>query len=109
MYGRTQLISTPVTKARDKVRGFYRLVGTPDKVRGHVQWLLAQSRFMFDEVDVEVRIGICYSQSTNLFQCRSVPTINKNHLGPILSSTSLKACGSPPLPDPTQMRRRQPR
>jgi hypothetical protein len=59
MYGRTQFISTLITKARDKVRGFYHLVGTPDKVRENVQWLLAQSRFMYDDIDLEVRIGIC--------------------------------------------------
>ena len=59
MYGRTQFISTLITKARDKVRGFYHLVGMPDKVRENVQWLLAQSRFMYDDIDLEVRIGIC--------------------------------------------------
>lgn len=54
MYGRTQFISTLITKARDKVRGFYQLMGTPDKVRDAVKWLLTESRFMYGEVDAEV-------------------------------------------------------
>lgn len=55
MYGRTQFISSLITKARDKVRGFYQLVGTADHVREDVKWLLTQSRFMYAEIDIDVR------------------------------------------------------
>jgi len=54
MYGRTQFLSTLITKARDKVRGFYQLIGTPDKIRDGVKWLLTESRFMYGDIDVEV-------------------------------------------------------
>jgi uncharacterized protein DUF6532 len=60
MYGRTQFISSLITKARDKVRGFYHLMGTVDQVREKVRWLLEQSRFMYDNIDVEVRIEIIF-------------------------------------------------
>ena len=55
MYGRTQFISSLIMKAHDKVRGFYQLVGTADHVREDVKWLLTQSRFMYAEIDIDVR------------------------------------------------------
>jgi len=55
MYGRTQFISSLITKARDKVRGYYHLMGTADQVREEVKWLLTQSRFMYPDIDLEVR------------------------------------------------------
>jgi hypothetical protein len=58
MYGRTQFISSLITKARDKVRGFYQLMGSADQVREDVKWLLTQSRFMYAEIDLDVRVGI---------------------------------------------------
>ena len=66
MYGRTQFIGTLTTKAREKVRGFYCLIGTVDKVRADVRWLLTQSRFMYDDIDLEVWIGTYSNPSFNL-------------------------------------------
>lgn len=65
MYGRTQFISSLITKARDKVRGFYHLMGSADQVREHVKWLLTQSRFMYDDIDLEVKIRILLWSSIN--------------------------------------------
>jgi hypothetical protein len=66
MYGRTQFISSLITKARDKVRGFYQLMGSADQVREDVKWLLTQSRFMYAEIDIDVRIGVILCKSINL-------------------------------------------
>jgi hypothetical protein len=54
MYGRTQFLSNLITKAREKVRGFYHLMGTVDKVRDDIQWLLTESRFMYGDINIEV-------------------------------------------------------
>lgn len=66
LYGRTQFISSLITKARDKVRGFYHLMGSADQVRENVKWLLTQSRFMYDDIDLEVRIGVLLGKFINL-------------------------------------------
>lgn len=58
LYGRTQFISSLITKAHDKVPGFYNLTGTADQVRESVKWLLTQSRFMYADLDVAVRFLI---------------------------------------------------
>ena len=68
MYRRTQFISSLITKAHDKVRGFYHLMGTADQVREDVKWLLTQSRFMYDDIDVAVGIRIpLHCTSINFF------------------------------------------
>lgn len=54
MYGRSALISSVITKARDRVRGFYGLSGTSEKVREDVEWLLTDSKFMYGDINVEV-------------------------------------------------------
>jgi hypothetical protein len=54
MYGRSALLSSVIGKARERVRGFYGLSGTADKIREHVEWLLTDSRFMYGDVSVEV-------------------------------------------------------
>jgi hypothetical protein len=54
MYGRTQFLSNLITKAREKVRGFYHLMGTVDKVRDDIQWLLTESHFMYGDINIEV-------------------------------------------------------
>lgn len=100
MYGRTQFISSLITKARDKVRGFYHLVGTVNQVRDDVKSLLTQSRFMYDDIDLEVRIEI-HLCSLLTSHHRNIPTTKPNHLAAISSLTSWKACGSPPVQDPT--------
>ena len=41
-------------KAQEKVRGFYHLIGTVDKVKDDVQWLLMESRFMYGDINIEV-------------------------------------------------------
>jgi hypothetical protein len=53
-------LSVPsLPKLETKFEDFTIWSGLPDKVRENVQWLLAQSRFMYDDIDLEVRIGIC--------------------------------------------------
>jgi hypothetical protein len=79
MYGRTQFISSLITKARDKVRGFYRLMGTADQVKEDVKWLLTQSRFMYQDIDVAVRIGILFAHLLTSHP-RNVPMTKPNHL-----------------------------
>jgi hypothetical protein len=58
MYGRSALISSVISKARERVRGFYGLNGTADKIRGDVEWLLTDSKFMYGGVNLEV--WICF-------------------------------------------------
>jgi hypothetical protein len=54
MYGRSALLSSVVIKARERVRGFYGLSGTSDKIRGDVEWLLTDSKFMYGDINLEV-------------------------------------------------------
>jgi len=55
MYGRTALISNLVTKARDRVRGFYGLnKANAKKTKDDVEWLLIDSRFMYGNVNLQV-------------------------------------------------------
>lgn len=64
MYGRSALISNVVTKARERVRGFYGFSGTADKIREDVEWLLTDSKFMYAHVNVEVWTWISSGQHT---------------------------------------------
>jgi hypothetical protein len=54
MYGRSALISSIITKARERVRGFYGLNGTCEKIREDIEWLLTDSKFMYGDINVEV-------------------------------------------------------
>jgi hypothetical protein len=54
MYGRSALMSSIITKARERIRGFYGLSGTSDKIRGDVEWLLTDSKFMYGDINLEV-------------------------------------------------------
>ncbi|KAF8868748.1 hypothetical protein CPB84DRAFT_1857179 [Gymnopilus junonius] len=49
---KSQLLSNVISKACERVRGFFGLNGIQDKVRDDVQWLLTESRFMYGEVDI---------------------------------------------------------
>jgi hypothetical protein len=40
-------------------------MGSADQVREDVKWLLTQSRFMYDNIDLEVRIRILLCSSIN--------------------------------------------
>lgn len=53
MYGRTALISNLITKARDRVRGFYSLKKS-NATKDDVDWLLSESRFMYGGIDLQV-------------------------------------------------------
>lgn len=64
MYGRSALISNVITKARERVRGFYGLSGTVDKIREDVEWLLTDSKFMYADIDLEVWTRISSGQRT---------------------------------------------
>jgi Domain of unknown function (DUF6532) len=64
MYGRSALISSLITKARERVRGFYGLSGTSDKIREDVEWLLRDSKFMYADINLEVWIWIPSGQCT---------------------------------------------
>ena len=64
MYGRSALISNVITKARERVRGFYGLSGTVDKIREDVEWLLTDSKFMYADIDLEVWTRISSGQCT---------------------------------------------
>ena len=67
MYGRSALISNVITKARERVRGFYSLSGASDKVREDVEWLLTDSRFMYGDINVEVWKWFPSGQPTKMF------------------------------------------
>lgn len=64
MYGRSALISSVITKARERVRGFYGLSGTSDKIREDVEWLLMDSKFMYADINLEVWTWISSGQYT---------------------------------------------
>ncbi|PPQ97260.1 hypothetical protein CVT26_000652 [Gymnopilus dilepis] len=55
LYGRTGLISSIISKARDKVRAFYGLSGDPDVVKKDVEWLLKDSHFVYGGIDLKGR------------------------------------------------------
>lgn len=57
MYGRTALLSSIITKARDRVRIFYTLTGTHQQVREDVEWLLTGANFTYGGVDVKVCVS----------------------------------------------------
>jgi len=99
MYGRMQFISMLITKAREKVQGFYHLMGTPDKVRDNVKWLLTQSRFMYDDINLEICMRIHSNISLISFH-RNEPTTKQSLLALISLSTLLKVYGSQQIQDP---------
>ncbi|PPR06462.1 hypothetical protein CVT26_006458 [Gymnopilus dilepis] len=55
LYGRTGLISSIISKARDKVRSFYGLAGDPDAVKKDVEWLLKDSHFLYGGINLKER------------------------------------------------------
>lgn len=54
MYRRSALISSVITRACERVSGFYGLSRTPDKIREDVEWLLTDSKFMYGDINVKV-------------------------------------------------------
>jgi len=68
MYGRSALISNLITKARDRVRGFYGLNGTCDKIKEDVEWLLTDSKFMYGDINIEVWTWIPSGQCTKCYE-----------------------------------------
>ena len=79
MYRRSALISNIITRARERVRGLNGLNGTSDKIRADVEWLLAESRFMYGDIVIEVWTTFHSDQPTNPLS-RSILMIVKNHL-----------------------------
>ena len=67
MYGRSALISNVINKARERVRGFYGISGTSDKIRDDVEWLLTDSKFMYGDINIEVWTWSPSKQSTYFF------------------------------------------
>jgi Domain of unknown function (DUF6532) len=67
MYGRSALISNVINKARERVRGFYGISGTSDKIREDVEWLLTDSKFMYCDIKIEVWTWFPSKQSTYIF------------------------------------------
>ncbi|PPQ86381.1 hypothetical protein CVT26_006286, partial [Gymnopilus dilepis] len=55
LYGRTGLISSIISKAREKVRAYYGLSGDPDLVKRDVEWLLKSSHFVFGNINLKER------------------------------------------------------
>jgi len=68
MYGRSALISNLITKARDRVRGFYGINGTSDKIKEDVEWLLTDSKFMYGDINIEVWIWIPSGQHAKCYE-----------------------------------------
>ena len=66
MYGRTGLISSIISKAREKVRAFYRLSGDPDTIKKDVEWLLKDSHFVYGGIDLKVQSIIFASNQISL-------------------------------------------
>jgi Domain of unknown function (DUF6532) len=64
MYGRSALISNIINKARERVRGFYGISGTSDKIREDIEWLLTDSKFMYGDISLEVWKWFPSNQST---------------------------------------------
>lgn len=56
LYGCTGLISSIISKARDKVRAFYGLSGDPDVIKKDVEWLLKDSHFVYGGINLKVQI-----------------------------------------------------
>ena len=55
MYGRMALISNLITKARDRVHGFYGLNSSnARKTSEDVEWLLIDLKFMYGNIDLQV-------------------------------------------------------
>jgi hypothetical protein len=54
MYGRTALISSVVSKARDQVKAHYHLKGEAEKVAEDVHWLLEKAHFIFGKLNIKV-------------------------------------------------------
>lgn len=54
MYWRSALIRSVISKARERVRGLNGLNGSSDKIRGDVEWLLTDSKFMYGDINLEV-------------------------------------------------------
>ncbi|KAF8894374.1 hypothetical protein CPB84DRAFT_1848505 [Gymnopilus junonius] len=55
MYGRTGLISSIISKARDKVRAFYCLGGEPEAIKKDVEWLIKDSHFVYGSINLKER------------------------------------------------------
>ena len=83
MYGRSSLFSNLITKARERVKGFYSLENSkPEKAREDVEWLLIDSRFMYGGVDLAVCLLSLFNSFTNININRKRSMIVNNPLAP---------------------------
>ncbi|PPQ83758.1 hypothetical protein CVT26_005421 [Gymnopilus dilepis] len=55
LYGRTGLVSSIISKAREKVRAYYGLSGDPECVKKDVEWLLKSSHFVYGDINLKER------------------------------------------------------
>ena len=60
LYGRTGLISSIISKAREKVRAYYALAGEPEAVKRDVVWLLTKSHFAYGGINLRVYFTVVY-------------------------------------------------
>ncbi|KAF8906949.1 hypothetical protein CPB84DRAFT_1844084 [Gymnopilus junonius] len=56
LYGKTVLFNTIITKARQRVAGYFHLtVGSVEEIKDKVTWLLTKSNFFYGDLDVNKR------------------------------------------------------
>lgn len=54
MYGRTALLSSIISKARERVKAHYGFKGEPTKIEADIKWLLEKAHFIFGGLNIEV-------------------------------------------------------
>ncbi|KAF8870514.1 hypothetical protein CPB84DRAFT_1855527 [Gymnopilus junonius] len=56
LYGKTVLFNTIITKARQRIAGYFHLmVGSVEEIKDKVTWLLTKSNFFYGDLDVNKR------------------------------------------------------
>ena len=104
MYGRSALISSIISKARERIRGFYGISRTSDKIRDVVEWLLMDSKFMYGDINVEVWTWFSIKAIYLIvFLLRNIHMMLRNHLELLSLQRSLRVNGSPHHRDQMQM------
>ena len=104
MYGRSALISSIISKARERIREFYGISGTSDKIRDDVEWLLMDSKFMYGDINVEVWTWFSFKPIYLIVLLgRNVYMMLRNHLELLSLQKSLRVNGSPHHQDKMQM------
>ena len=96
-YGKTVLFNSVVTKARQRIAGYFGLQSGPvPDIQAKVEWLLTASCFIYGDLDVKVGCMLSFYICT-LICSRQKPIMIPSHTGTQLSRTSFKQSGSTQL------------